>query len=253
MQFQVNINKGVAFIPSLNHIQNFFLESNKRREIQNFGNLKTNFEKISFSNVECKIEKKIIFKNINIEIKKKSFIAIIGRSGIGKSSLIDMIVGLIMPSKGNVFVNKINLNKIDIKYWRSKISYVPQEHFLLKDSIKNNIILNEKFNKKRFRNILNILELNDLDTESPLSEKGSSLSIGQKQRVSIARALYSNREIIILDEPTSNLNALLEKKILFYIKKNLASKTVIMVTHNQSAVKYATIVYKITKNGINKI
>ena len=93
-----------------------------------------------------------------------------------------MIVGLIMPSKGNVFVNKINLNKIDIKYWRSKISYVPQEHFLLKDSIKNNIILNEKFNKKRFRNILNLLELNDLDTESPLSEKGSSLSIGQKTK-----------------------------------------------------------------------
>ena len=251
MIFQVNINILIAYVPSINQIQNFFLISNKKKEQSYYGFLKLKFKEICFKNVECKIGNKVIFKNLNLIISKGSFYAIIGKSGIGKTSLIDMITGLIFPSVGSILINEIDFKKIDIKHWRSKISYVPREHFLLKDSIKNNIILNHHFDKKKFNKILNNLELNDLDSESMVDEKGENLSVGQKQRISIARALYSDNEILILDEPTSNLNSLLEKKILTYIKKQ--QKTVIMITHNLTATKYAKIVYKVGKNGLTKI
>ena len=163
-----------------------------------------------------------------------------------------MIIGLIPPSKGNILINKTNLNELEINHWRSKISYVPQEHFLLKDNILNNIILDQKFIKKKYNQIIELLELSDLDPNVILSEKGASISVGQKQRVSIARALYADRELLILDEPTSNLNPLLEKKILNYLQKK-SLKTIIMISHSKSAIKYASVVYNVTKNGITKI
>ena len=252
MSFHQNINQIIAFLPSVNQLQFFFSISDKKKESLRFGASRIKFSKISFKDVECKIDKKKIFAKLNIEISKNSFVVITGNSGIGKSSLIDMITGLILPSKGNIFINKTNLNELEINHWRSKVSYVPQEHFLLKDNIPNNIILDQKFEKKKYDKIINLLELSDLDPKVILSEKGESISVGQKQRVSIARALYSDREILILDEPTSNLNSLLEKKILKYLKKN-SLKTIIMITHNKSATKYASVVYNITKNGITKI
>ena len=253
MVFQASINSAVAYIPSINKIENFFLLTKKKNELSKFGSIKLNLEKIKFENIECKLNKNLIFKNLNFEIKKNSFIAITGRSGIGKSTLVDMISGLIMPTNGKIIVNGINFNTIDINHWRSNIAYVPQEHFLLKDSIKNNIILNQKFQKKKFDELINLLELKELDSDLVVSEKGGNLSVGQKQRISIARALYSDRKIVILDEPTSSLNTLLEKKILSYFKNKEISKTIIMITHNISATKYASEVYKIKKNGIIKI
>ena len=100
---------------------------------------------------------------------------------------------------------------------------------------------------------MDLLDLKDLDPDFEVSEKGSTLSVGQKQRLSIARALYSNRKIIILDEPTSNLNSLLERKILNFFKRGQESKTIIMVTHNKSVIKYAKVVYKVMGTGIRKI
>lgn len=252
MTFQQNINQIVAFLPSVNQLKNFFSITHEKKEAIQFGLSKVNFRKLCFKNVDCMIEKKKIFEKLNLEINKNSFVAITGTSGVGKSSLIDMIMGLIQPTKGNIFINEINLNKLEINHWRSKISYVPQEHFLLKDNILNNIILDQKFIKKKYNKIINLLELSDLDSNVILSEKGASISVGQKQRVSIARALYSDREILILDEPTSNLNYSLEEKFLNYLKKN-TSKTIIMITHNRTATKYAKDVYKVTKNGISKI
>ena len=158
-----------------------------------------------------------------MKLKKNSFTAITGRSGIGKSTLVDMISGLIIPTNGKITVNGINFNTLDINYWRSNIAYVPRGTLLLKDSIKNNIILNQKYHKNKFDKLINLLELKELDTDLDVSEKGENLSVGQKQRISIARALYSDREIIILDEPTSSLNTLLEKKILSYFKNEVIS------------------------------
>ena len=252
MSFQQNLNQIIAFLPSTNQLINFFSFLYKKNETFNFGSSKVNFKRILFEDVECKIEKKKIFENLNIEINKNSFVAITGNSGIGKSSLVDMIIGLIPPSKGNILINKTNLNELEINHWRSKISYVPQEHFLLKDNILNNIILDQKFIKKKYNQIIELLELSDLDPNVILSEKGASISVGQKQRVSIARALYADRELLILDEPTSNLNPLLEKKILNYLQKK-SLKTIIMISHSKSAIKYASVVYNVTKNGITKI
>jgi len=253
MIFQQCINNVIANIPSISQIQKFLSDSNITKESSHFGKLKSNFKKILFNDVSCRMGQNIILKNINLEIKKNTFIAFVGKSGVGKSTLIDMIMGLVIPSNGNIFVNENNLNQLDISHWRSQIAYVPQEHFLLKDSIKNNIILNQRYNHFKFNQIMDLLDLKDLDPDFEVSEKGSTLSVGQKQRLSIARALYSNRKIIILDEPTSNLNSLLERKILNFFKREQESKTIIMVTHNKSVIKYARVVYKVMGNGIRKI
>jgi ABC-type multidrug transport system fused ATPase/permease subunit len=253
MIFQQCINNAIANIPSISQIQKFLSHSNTTKESIHFGKLKSNFKKILFKDVHCKMGKNLILKNINLEIKKNTFIAFVGKSGVGKSTLIDMIMGLVIPSSGNIFINNDNLNKHDINHWRSQIAYVPQEHFLLKDSIRNNIILNLRYNNHKFNKIMDLLDLKDIDPDFEVSEKGSTLSVGQKQRLSIARALYSDRKIIILDEPTSNLNSLLESKILNFFKRERESKTIIMVTHNKSVIKYAKVVYKVMGNGIRKI
>ena len=118
---------------------------------------------------------------------------------------------------------------------------IPMVDLILSDELNSNI-----------NQIIELLELSDLDPNVILSEKGASISVGQKQRVSIARALYADRELLILDEPTSNLNPLLEKKILNYLQKK-SLKTIIMISHSKSAIKYASVVYNVTKNGITKI
>ena len=126
MIFQQCINNVIANIPSISQIQKFLSDSNIKKESSHFGKLKSNFKKILFNDVSCRMGQNIILKNINLEIKKNTFIAFVGKSGVGKSTLIDMIMGLVIPSSGNIFVNENNLNQLDISHWRSQIAYVPQ-------------------------------------------------------------------------------------------------------------------------------
>ena len=163
-----------------------------------------------------------MLKDINIEIKKNTKVGIIGPSGSGKSTLLDLITGLHSPDKGAIFCDNIDIDT-NKPGWQKKLGYVPQTIYLLDDSIKNNIafgIEEEKINNTKVFESLEKSQLTEFINSLPEKENtiignnGIRLSGGQRQRIGIARALYSNPEIIILDEATSSLDMENEKKIM---------------------------------------
>jgi ATP-binding cassette subfamily B protein len=182
-----------------------------------------------------------ILKNINFKIKKGDCVGIIGKNGSGKSTLLNLISGLIRPSSGEIIIdNSFNLYA-NRNAWINKLSYVHQDIYLLDDSIKRNIVLidDDKIDFLKFNKVVNLLKLdlhfkdfsNRLDTK--VGNNGISLSGGQKQLISLARAFYKDSEVIILDEPTSALDIakiVLLREVIVSFKKN---KTIIIVTHNK--------------------
>ena len=192
--------------------------------------------------------KKAILENFSFKIKKGDFVGISGHSGSGKSTLIDLISGLLKPHDGEILLDNKNLS--DYKYsWRNKIGYVPQETYLLDDSIKNNIAFSESlidYSESRFKRSIKLSRLSDfinsLDEKENkiVGERGIQLSGGQKQRIGIARALYLNPELIVLDEPTSALDKENEEKIiedLNILNKDL-NMTILLVSHKETVFKH---------------
>lgn len=199
---------------------------------------------IKFNNIGFKYDnsKNINLENINITINKNEFIGIVGPSGSGKTTLINLIIGLIKPSRGFLTVDGVRSN-FENSEWVKKISYVPQNTFLLDASIKENIAFakkNYQFDKKKIDDLLKMVQLkkfvgnlpNKINTE--VGERGSKISEGQKQRIGIARALYKDPEILILDEITSSLDVKTEKKIMADINKMKGKKTILFVSHKKN-------------------
>ena len=197
---------------------------------------------IDFRNVGFKFGDQIIFENLNFKINKNDQICISGPSGSGKSTFIDLVCGLIKPSSGNILINNINFDK-EKSYL--PITYIPQDPIILDDSIRNNITFGDlKFDENRFNDSTNITELNvwihNLQNKDKtiVGEFGGNISGGQKQRISLARGIYSNKEIIILDEPLSAVDDENKEKIFPKLLKFFSNKTLIIVTHDQNNFKY---------------
>ncbi len=178
-----------------------------------------------------------ILRNFNLEIQRGQKLFIHGATGSGKSTLLNIISGLIIPDSGKIIIDGVNL-KNNLSAWQQNISFVEQKTFLFKDNIKNNITMFEdknKFNQKKFNNILKICFLEEIYSQRQneiLDEDGIKISGGEKQRIGLARALYKNRDLLILDEATNAINTDLEKNILNNIFTNFKDKTIICISHN---------------------
>ena len=263
-------------IPSLNKIVNSYLtikfnfpiidllikEFSLKDDI-NFSDNKLSFTKeINISNISFKYPntEKYIFKNTDLNIKKGSIIGIIGRTGSGKSTLIDILSGLVQPQEGRFMIDNQNLNHPKlIRSWQNNLSYVSQNTYLMNDSIKKNIAFgldDEEINESKIIESIEKSELSKFIETLPnkinthVGDRGVSLSGGQIQRIGIARALYRNSEFLILDEITSSLDIETEKKIIKNILNNEQKKTVLFVTHNLSLLKYCEKVFKVQDQKI---
>jgi ATP-binding cassette subfamily C protein len=213
------------------------------------------FENVFFSHENSNAK---ILQNICLEIKPGQKIGFIGKSGAGKSTLIDLILGLIKPTKGNIFVDGLILNE-NLKPWQKLIGYVPQDIYLLDDTIKNNIAFGLNANDINQEAILKSIELSRLkDYISSLEKKentvignrGIRVSGGQKQRIGIARVLYHNPKILILDEATSSLDTINERKIMEEIYNTAENITLIIVTHRHKSVSRCDKVYLLDNGKI---
>jgi ABC-type bacteriocin/lantibiotic exporter with double-glycine peptidase domain len=222
---------------------------------------KVNFKsKIIIQNVSFKYDsqEKTIFENINFEINQGEIIAIIGETGSGKTTLVDLLIGLLEPTKGNILSDgkNINLNKIS---WFKKVGYVPQNMYLNDESIKKNIaftldetLIDEKkiIEAATKSKLLELIQNKKDKLDFRIGERGNILSGGQKQRLGIARALYNNSEILVLDEFTSALDEMTEKKIMEEISKLRGEKTIILSTHKPSVLKYCDKIFDVKNNKI---
>lgn len=217
------------------------------------------FEKeIVFKNVHFNYFKadKTVLKNINLKISKGSQIGIIGRSGAGKSTFVDLLLGLMEPQKGSISIDDTNLNE-NTKSWQKKIGYIPQDIYILDDSIKNNISFGtdeDKIDENLINKALRVSQLERFVFSLPEKEntivgnRGVKLSGGERQRIAIARAIYNSPDILILDEATSALDIDNENKILKEIKENLYNKTKIIISHRNNTLKWCDVIYVI-ENG----
>ena len=231
---------------SINNFYNkIFLD--QKKTIENEGEHKLlkikDINKISVLDLDYSYDgKKKIIDSLSFEIFKGEIFGIFGRSGSGKSTLVDILSGLIKPKKGKIFINQNEDIKDFLASWRSVIGYVPQTPLLLNDTIENNICLGvekNKINREKLREVIDIMDLTSLIEDNNKSqnifvgESGNKLSGGQKQRVSIARTLYFNPKILILDEATSSLDENSENEIFNLVTKLKNDHIVVLISHNE--------------------
>jgi ABC-type bacteriocin/lantibiotic exporter with double-glycine peptidase domain len=200
-----------------------------------------------------------ILNGVSLKIQKGQAIAITGNSGEGKSTLLLLMLRLLKERSGELNVDDVALK--NVMSWRKLIGYIPQNPFMLDATVLDNIAFGEAFpDRKKIIRLLDELFLSDLIREMPygvdtvIGERGIKLSGGQKQRIAIARALYNNAEIFLMDEVTNQLHASLEEQILAMIGKLTSmKKTVVMVTHNKSQFQIFDAVYVLHEGKLHQL
>jgi len=213
-------------------------------------------KKISFKNIDFGYQDKTkVFENINININKGEKIGIIGPSGSGKSTLVNLLIGLLKPNKGEIFVDDIKISRTKPQLIKN-ISYVPQEIFLIEDKIKKNIALGIEEKDIDDDRIKMVAQASQIDTfignldekyETKVIENGKNFSVGQRQRIGVARALYRDPDLIIFDESTSSLDLKTEEKFIEDIYKIFKDKTIIFISHKISALKNCDKIFDLKK------
>ncbi|EPX1960179.1 BC-type lipopolysaccharide transporter PglK [Campylobacter coli] len=203
-------------------------------------------------------DKKNLFTCLNLSIKKGEKIAFIGESGCGKSTLVDIIIGLLSPREGRVIVDKNELNMKNVKNYRQKIGYIPQNIYLFNDSIAKNISFGDEVDEEKLQRVIKQANLEHFVKNLPqgvqtkVGDGGSNLSGGQKQRIAIARALYLDPEILVLDEATSALDTESEARIMDEIYKISKDKTMIIIAHRLSTITRCDSIYRLEHGKLLK-
>ncbi len=241
---QSSLHDITGTIPYVQRIYNYNNEITKNIE-KHTGNKKFEFDKkIEFNNISFAYnDKQVILSNLNFKIKKGEMIGLIGASGSGKTTIADLTLNLLKPTAGEITLDGININEIDIKQWRKNVGYVSQDIFLQDDTVENNIkFYDDSITKEgviKAAKLANIHETimklkNGYETE--IGERGLTLSGGQRQRIVIARILAKNPKILVLDEATSALDNESETKIQNVIENLKGKITVLVIAHRISTI-----------------
>ena len=202
-----------------------------------------------------------ILKQLNLKIPKGSRVGFIGKTGSGKSTILDIVMGLLQPTTGGLFVDNKEINETLIDSWQANISHVPQEIFLSDSTIAENIALgvpSEEINYEKIYDSAKQAKISDAienlvnGYDTLIGERGIRLSGGQRQRIGIARAFYKKSDVIILDEATSALDHETESLVMKSIEK-MSNITVLMVTHRLTSLKFCDFILEITKDGVRII
>ncbi len=243
----ININSSREFVRKINEYYDKF-QLNRFKPYRADSKKRLNFRnKIELKNVNFSYVKgKRVIKNLSLTIEKGDSIGIIGLSGAGKSTLADIIMGLLPVESGEILVDDIKLTAKNYPYFRNMIGYVPQQVNVLDKSFRENIawgVPQKEINDGTIIHVLEVAQIYDVvqSYEDGLNAKplvnSTGLSQGQKQRLAIARALYRDPEILILDEATSSLDVQIENEITEMLSRLMGDKTVIAIAHRLSTLK----------------
>ena len=206
---------------------------------------------ISFKNISYSFnDKKNFLNNLNFEVKKNKILGILGPSGSGKSTLINIIVGLLKPASGEIFLDNQIVNNTE-RDWKELFSYVPQQIFIFEENVRENILLDHKYDHVTDEEITNLLKKLKLSNtihnnlKKKLEIDGNNLSGGEKQRIGIARALITNKPILILDEATNSLDKKSQNEVLEIVKSLKKEKTIIIISHDKEVIEICDEVIKL--------
>ena len=264
-----NITNGVGTLKNSSFAVNKLYSDLKEIENLNQANiLKRNLSKLTLEfnhqielqkvNYQYPQAKELALKNLSLIINKGESIALIGKSGAGKTTLVDVILGLLIPQQGDIKVDQKSIYD-NIFAWQKLIGYIPQSIFLLDDSIAKNIafgVPEHLIDRPKLARAIQAAQLEELierlpqGTNTVVGERGVLLSGGQRQRIGIARALYHEREILVLDEATAALDNETENLVTEAIKSLGKSKTVIIIAHRLTTVEHCDRVYELERGQI---
>ena len=247
--------------PSITTVSNDFknLRSNllEKETIKEKIEIKYNFNKsIKFKNLSFKYanNQKFIFKNLNLNIKKNSMVGLLGPSGSGKTTFVNLITGLIKQNDGQILIDDVHDINDNIYYWQSKIGYVPQSIFLFDGTIEQNVSFGSEdinIDQKKLSEAIKLSQLDKFVNEQKdglktlIGENGAKISGGQIQRIGIARSLYRNNEILILDESTNSLDEETEKEFFKSLMNLKGNRTIIIISHNKENLKNCDKIFNI--------
>ena len=261
----INYIQQVHFsLPVLNNLsEEFNLEKKVKNNQEKFDTKFIIKKELILKNISFKYQNSNnnVLDNINLKIKTGSIIGIKGPSGVGKTTLVNIILGLLKPTSGEVLVDGIDINK-NLESWQKNIGYVPQNIVLTDDTLKNNIALGideKQIDKNRINNCIKESQLENFISnvekgiDTNVGELGSKLSGGQKQRIGIARSIYNDPQVLILDEFTSALDNQTEEKIISEISNYGKTRTVIIVSHKLSTLSKCNNIYELTKENLKLI
>jgi subfamily B ATP-binding cassette protein MsbA len=216
---------------------------------------------IHIRDVVFSYDRKKALDHITIKIPAKNTIALVGGSGSGKTTIANMIAGLILPESGDIFIDEVSLRELNLNNYRDKVGYISQEAVIFNDTLYNNITFWAEpttENVRRFHKAVEMASLKEFVASQPdkeqtmLGDNGILISGGQKQRISIARELYKDADILIFDEATSSLDSETEKMIQENIEKLHGRYTMIVIAHRLSTIKEADIIFLLDKGRITE-
>jgi len=255
---QNNWNKFAGLYGTLTNLNTFKAELNKNKlpkhQVKYIGIKKS----ITLTNINFSYGERQILKDVNLTIQKNESIAFLGNTGSGKTTLVNIISGLLSPNSGSISIDNQKLSKIDKNSFQKRIGYITQEPVIFNDTLYNNITLWDKRNEantKLFNKVINQAILSELISQmsqkedTVLGNNGVNLSGGQRQRISIARELYKKIDVLIMDESTSSLDSdteILIKSSIDSLKNNV---TLIIIAHRLSTIESVDKIYNLN-NGI---
>ncbi len=202
--------------------------------------------------------KEAVLSNITLQIKKNQAVAFIGPSGAGKTTLVDIILGILEPAKGCVLVDGVDIRECQTE-WRKNLGYIPQSIYLMDDTIKNNILFGKDCeDEDRLWKVIEEAQLKEFilsleyGIDTIIGENGICLSGGQRQRIGIARALYTNPNVLVLDEATSALDNETEAAVMEAINHFAGNKTLLIIAHRLSTIEKCDVIFEVKDKKVVK-
>ena len=245
----------------LNDIKNYNPSTFRNKKTYNRSNKdhKNNFLSVSDLSYNYPEKRELTLKKINFTVEEGLKVAIVGKTGSGKSTLFNLMLGLMEPKKGDIFFKSQSIYQ-NLNDWRKEICYISQNIYLLDTSIKNNItfdFFDEEVNKEKLEKAIDLSDLRNKINEMPegiktiVGNDGIRLSGGERQRIAIARALYRNSNIFFMDEFTSSLDVHTEKLIIKNLKEYYPDKTMIIISHRNSTIENCDKILKLNNGELN--